>query len=489
MLAAIYLRLSRNEEQKEVDEVLLNHKNALIKLANQHNLKYIIYQEISSGVNTEREQLNLLLKKIHEFDYLIIMDIDRLSRDNAHAEQIKQVLILNDIKILTPQGKIDLSQETNEMLFSFQAVLANFEYKQIKKRLSRGRLAAAEQGKWVMSNKTPLGYRKNSEKKLEIIEDEAKIIRLIFDKSLERVSVNEIARQLNRLNWRSRQGKILTTSHISQLRTNPVYYGAIQAKRRIHNKIIDEVFIENAHEAIITKEQFFAVQSILESNKNVYFQNRKAMRRLQNLIYCNCCGRKRYIQKDRSNIDFIKSCSYKISNNHCKDRGFKYQLVEEFVLKSIKEKKSELENAIKLLDSQKTIELEQRLTTELVSLIKQKEKIKKRQNNVREMRMDGEITKEEYEELKNELIAQMNQMTEQIELYQTQIENLRNKNDDRQKIEKIIETLDDLERIDSEICNQFLKSFINKIWFSSNMDSSHDTTRSKEIATIKIEWI
>ncbi|PET38471.1 resolvase, partial [Bacillus sp. AFS001701] len=242
-------------------------------------------------------------------------------------------------------------------------------------------------------------------------------------------------------------------------------------------------------EAIITKEQFFAVQTLLENNKNVYFQNRKEVRRLQNLIYCNCCGRKRYIQKDSSNIDFIKSCSYKISNNLCKDRGYKYQLVEEFVLKSIKEKKSELENALKMLDSQKTIELEQRLTTELVSLIKQKDKIKKRQNNLREMRMDGEITKKEYEELKNEQIGQMNQLNQQIELYQTQIENLSNKNDDRQKIEKIIETLDDLERIDPEICNQFLKSFINKIWFSSNMDSSHDTTRSKEIATIKIEWI
>ncbi|PGS47929.1 recombinase family protein [Bacillus sp. AFS041924] len=489
MLAAIYLRLSRNEEQKDVEEVLLNHKNALIKLANQHNLKYIIYQEISSGVNTEREQLNLLLKKIHEFDYLIIMDIDRLSRDNAHAEQIKQLLILNDIKILTPQGKIDLSQETNEMLFSFQAVLANFEYKQIKKRLSRGRLAAAEQGKWVMSNKTPLGYRKNSDKRLEIVEDEAKIIRYIFDKSLERVSVNEIARQLNMLNWRSRQGKILTTSHISQLRVNPVYYGVIQASRRIHHKIIDEVFIENAHEAIISKEKFFAVQNLLQDNKKVYFQKRKAIRRLQNLIFCNCCGRKRYIQKDNSSSDFIKSCSYKISNNQCKDRGYKYHLVEEFVLKSIKDKKSEFKIALKMLDSQKTIELENRFMNELDSLMKQKDKMNKRQNNIREMRMDGEINKFEFEELKNENRVQLNQINEQIEHYKTQIENLRRSEENAQKIQKIIETLDHLEEIDPELCNLFLKSFIKKIWFSSNMDSSHDTTRNKKVATIKIEWI
>ncbi|MDQ0971178.1 DNA invertase Pin-like site-specific DNA recombinase [Neobacillus niacini] len=48
------------------------------------------------------------------------------------------------------------------MLYSFQAMLANFEYKQIKKRLSRGRLAAAEQGKWTNSNKAPLGYKKDT---------------------------------------------------------------------------------------------------------------------------------------------------------------------------------------------------------------------------------------------------------------------------------------------------------------------------------------
>lgn len=88
------------------------------------------------------------------------MDIDRISRENAYAEQVKQMLILNDVKILTPSGAIDLSQESNEMLFSFQAMMANFEYKQIKKRLCRGRLAAAEQGRWVMNNKTPLRYKK-----------------------------------------------------------------------------------------------------------------------------------------------------------------------------------------------------------------------------------------------------------------------------------------------------------------------------------------
>ena len=261
-LAAIYLRLSRNEEQLNIDEILLNHRTALTKLAKQQKLTYDIYQEISSGVNTERPELNLLLSRLDDYDALLVMDIDRISRDNAHAEEIKKMLILNDIKILTPQGAIDLSQESNEMLFSFQAMMANFEYKQIRKRLGRGRLAAAEQGKWTMSNRVPLGYKKNEEKRLEVVEDEAKIIRFIFQKTLERVSANEIAKQLDILGWRSRQGKVLTSTHISNMRRNVVYYGVVKAGRKVNGRVVDEVFVEDAHEPIVSKQLFWKSKNI-----------------------------------------------------------------------------------------------------------------------------------------------------------------------------------------------------------------------------------
>ncbi|WP_246197305.1 recombinase family protein [Cytobacillus depressus] len=297
-LSAIYLRLSRNEEQLDIDEILTNHRNALIKLAKQHKLTYDVYQEISSGVNTQRPQLTQLLNKLDEYDYLLVMDIDRISRDNSYAEQIKKMLIAQDIKILTPQGAIDLTQESNEMLFSFQAMLANFEYKQIKKRLSRGRLAAAEQGRWTNSNKAPLGYEKDKNQRLVIVEDEAKIIRYIFQKTLERVSANEIAKQLDMLGWRSRSGKVLTTSHISSARRNVVYYGVVEASRRVNGRVVDHVFKEDAHEPIISKEQWLEVQKILDENTTSnFFNKRKATRKLQNLIFCNCCGRKRYIQQ------------------------------------------------------------------------------------------------------------------------------------------------------------------------------------------------
>ncbi|MGG0847781.1 recombinase family protein [Peribacillus simplex] len=489
-LAGIYLRLSRNEEQLDIEEILTNHRNALIKLAKQHKLTYDVYQEISSGVNTQRPQLTQLLNKLDEYDYLLVMDIDRISRDNAYAEQIKTMLIAHDIKILTPQGAIDLNQESNEMLYSFQAMLANFEYKQIKKRLGQGRLAAAEQGRWTMSNKTPLGYEKDENQRLVIVEGEAKIIRYIFEKTLERVSSNEIAKQLDMFGWRSRGGKVLTTSHISSIRRNVVYYGVVQARRRVNGRVVDEVFVENAHEPIISKQQWLEVQKILEENTTGnFFNKRKATRKLQNLIYCNCCGRKRYIQIDGNGTDFIKSCFYKISNNTCRDRGHKYLPVEDYVIKKVKEKKEDFEKTIQKLKSLDTTDEENKLLYQIDSLEKQLERFEKRQKNLTIMRADGEISKSDFLVMSEENEEQIKQVKQELELVNIQLKNLNNTDKEQRRLEEIIEILDRIETLDPENCNAFLKTFIKKIWFSTNAIANHNTKKEIPEVTIDIEWL
>ncbi|YAR63665.1 recombinase family protein [Bacillus cytotoxicus] len=199
-----------------------------------------------------------------------------------------------------------------------------------------------------MSNRVPLGYKKNEEKRLEVVEEEAKIIRFIFQKTLERVSANEIAKQLDILGWRSRQGKVLTSAHISNMRRNVVYYGVVKACRKVNGRVVDKVFVENAHEPIVSKQIFLRFKKILEENSTGnFFNKRKVTRKLQNLIYCNCCGRKRYIQFDGNGVDYIKSCIYKVDNNKCRDRGYKYEPIEQFVLQKVKEKKPDFEQDAK----------------------------------------------------------------------------------------------------------------------------------------------
>lgn len=108
------------------------------------------------------------------------------------------------------------------------------------------------------------------------MEEEAKIIRYIFEKTIERVSANEISKQLFMLGWKSRSGKVLTTAHISSIRRNVVYYGVVAACRRVNGRVVDEVFVENAHDPIISKQHWLEVQKILnDSSKGNYFNKRK----------------------------------------------------------------------------------------------------------------------------------------------------------------------------------------------------------------------
>ncbi|AOH55313.1 resolvase [Peribacillus muralis] len=488
MLSAIYLRLSRDEENRGVEEVLYSHRNALVKLAEKNNLHFEIYEEVSSGMDTERPQLNKLLENLPDYDYVLVMDIDRLTRDNIQAEQIKRIFILNDIKILTPSGEIDFNNESNDLLFSFSSLLANYEWKQIRKRMGRGRLAAAAQGKWVMSNKVPLGYNKNEEKKLVIREDEARIIKFIFEKTIKGYSSNRIARELDALKWRSRQGKVLTTSHISILRKNDVYYGCVSMKRRVNGKVVDEVFVENAHEGIVTKQEFFEAQRVVGEKNREFRQKGIATRKLHGLIYCNCCGRKRYIQKDGNGTEFLKTCSYKIDNNKCEDRGHKYLPIEEAVIKAVQNLRPQLEQSLERLKTRDTSTIEKTLMEQKTDLQNSLNRVNKRSKNLAIMRSDGEITKQEFEELRNEVNEQIQNIEQQIELINMQRENVLNTDQEQERLERILFTLNDFSDLENGEVNAFLKMIIKKINFSSNMSSSHDTKVDRVEPTISIEF-
>lgn len=489
--SAIYLRLSRDEEQRGIAEVLHNHRTALIRLAERENLQYEIFEEISSGKNNERPELNKLLQRISDFEYVLVIDQDRLTRDNIYALQLKQTFILNDIKILTPSGQIDFENESDDLSYSFKSMLAEYEWKSIRKRMSRGRMAAAAEGKFVMSNKPPLGYQKDENKRLKVVEEEAKIIRFIFEKILQGFSANRIAKELDMLNWKTRNGKVITTSHISVFRKNVAYYGCISMKRRVNGKVVEEVFVENAHEPIISKQDFLKAQNIIENRSSEFkFRQRGSVKRkLQGLIYCSECGRKRYIQKDGTGTDFIKTCSYKVENNRCEDKGYKYLPVEKAVVKKIQGLEPMLEEALERLKTRDTSLIESQLLEQKSDLQNSSNKLNRRLKNLTLMRSDGELTKKEFEELKEEVNQQLQQIQKRIQLIDVQIENVSNTELEQERLEKHLQTLRNFESLDDIEANTFLKKVIKKIHFSSNMRSKDRLSKEKKAPTINIEFL
>ncbi|MCF7623667.1 MULTISPECIES: recombinase family protein [Bacillaceae] len=79
---AVYLRLSRDEENLGIEQILANHRQTLSSLCNENKWSYEIFEEVASSSNIiNREQMVKLLDRVQQdyFDAVVAMDIDRLS--------------------------------------------------------------------------------------------------------------------------------------------------------------------------------------------------------------------------------------------------------------------------------------------------------------------------------------------------------------------------------------------------------------------------
>ncbi|MCM2531932.1 hypothetical protein NDK43_05435 [Neobacillus pocheonensis] len=163
--------------------------------------------------------------------------------------------------------------------------------------------------------------------------------------------------------------------------------------------------------------------------------------------------------------------------------------VEKYVLQKVKERKTDFEKALVKMKIMDTSEEETKLLTQKESLEKQLEKFDNRQKNLKIMRMDGEITKIDFLELSKENEEKINQVKQQMELIKIQLENLNNTDEQQQRLEQSIETLSRLEILEPQECNTFLKTFIKKIWFSTNAITNYNTKKDTPEVTIEIEWL
>lgn len=183
---AIYLRLSRDEENLGIEQILDNHRQTLIALCNENNWSYEIFEEVaSSSTIIKREQMVKLLDRVQQdyFDAVVVMDIDRLSRDEYDASDIKRILYQTETFIVTPYKMYDLSKDDDSLLLGITNLIASGEYKQILKRMRRGKEYAQKQGHWT-NGIAPLGYTKDTKTKNLFLMNVLKIFSLYFLKLL-----------------------------------------------------------------------------------------------------------------------------------------------------------------------------------------------------------------------------------------------------------------------------------------------------------------
>lgn len=351
MDVAIYLRKSRAEEKEDTVETLKRHKTVLLRYVESHGLTLIdTYEEVVSGESLySRPQMLMLLECVEhgQYEAVLCMDIDRLGRGGMQDQGvILDTFKYSDTKIITPDKTYDLNDELDEELTEFKTFISRREYKIINKRLRRGLSQVIDEGCYVAN--APYGYRKVYKDKrptLEIFEEEAKFVRMIFNMYCEGMGCSSIADTLNSLGVKPHRSDSFGRTSIMHILRNPTFTGKIVWNRKKHIrkgakgnpkhitiyqpkenwKIVDGI-----HPAIISEEQFEEAQNIAKSRYIPPSNNGTIKSPLAGLIKCKNCGK--YMQR----MNMHKGIGYLLCNTRGCCAGTKYEFVEEAIIQSLK---------------------------------------------------------------------------------------------------------------------------------------------------------
>lgn len=185
------------------------------------------------------------------------------------------------------------------------------------------------------------GYDIDKNKNYVINENEAKIVKEMFDLYEAGNSLIEITNIFNKKGYKTKRGTEFKKNSLYDMIGNERYAGYyIYSKSKNHNKRVerdDIIKIEDGIPAIISKERMKKILEKRRKNKTTSF-NSKEEYLLSDLIYCGECGEKYYGKmstKNNKNGTKIKNLYYRCKCEH--NRTLKKEYIEEIVLKCIKE--------------------------------------------------------------------------------------------------------------------------------------------------------
>ena len=324
--AALYIRVSTQEQAQEGYSVGEQKERLIAYCKAQDWIIADIYVDGGyTGSNLNRPGIQQLIKETSKFDLVLVYKLDRLSRSQRDTLYlIEEVFLPNNVDFISMQESFDTSSPFGKAMIGLLAVFAQLEREQIKERTKMGRLARAKAGLYHGGGYIPIGYD-YEDGKLVINPYEAQQVQKIFEWYLAGMSLKAIVEQLQSEGYTNRYSSYNSWSSVRYILENETYLG------RIH---FGDVLVENAHEPIITEEQFNAVQVMRGKRRKKYgmasFQSKHL---LTGLLFCGNCGGRYYLRNSGkyryySCYSRTKQMKEMVKDPACKNRHWKADELE-----------------------------------------------------------------------------------------------------------------------------------------------------------------
>jgi len=180
-----------------------------------------------SGGSLDRPAMTRLRSAVADgnVDCVVVFKMDRLSR--SVVDTVKLVLEEWDGRchVKSAREPIDTATPAGKLFFYMLVSYAEWERSLIRERTFSGRLKRAQEGRNPGFN-APYGYRTGTRAgSLEVVDDEAAIVRRMYELYLAGAGMRTLVTTLNQQGLRFRQGRPWNDSTVRHILSNPVYTG------------------------------------------------------------------------------------------------------------------------------------------------------------------------------------------------------------------------------------------------------------------------
>ena len=355
---AAYCRVSTElEEQESSYEAQVEYYTRKIQETENWKLAGIYADDGKSATNTKkRDDFKAMIKDAEggKIDMILTKSVSRFARNTVDSLLTIRKLKEKNVAVIFEKEGVNTLDGTGEILITILSSLAQEESRNISENTRWGVVRRFENGKMIVNHNKFMGYTKNENGDLVIVQEEAEIVRLIFRLYLEGYSAKKISQYLeeNGIKTATGQDKWYDSVIFKMLR-NEKYMGDallqktytidFMTKKKVINKgIVPQYYVEDDHEPIIPKELFYRVQEELARRASM---NKSAVTRKKNqkskfsseyaltgLLLCGDCGQeyRRVTWSRNGKKKIVWRCSNRLTNGtkNCK----KSETLEEGVL-------------------------------------------------------------------------------------------------------------------------------------------------------------
>ncbi|WP_407312004.1 recombinase family protein [Desulfosporosinus sp. SB140] len=309
-----YVRVSTdNEEQLSSYQAQVEHYTSYIKNNPAWEFCGIFADEGISGTNTKkRVEFNRMIEycMTGKIDMVITKSISRFARNTLDTLKYVRQLKEKGVAIFFEKENVNTLDSKGEFLITLLGSLAQEESSNLSQITRMGISYRFQEGKVLVNHNKFLGYTKDEQGQLVIVPEEAEIVRRIYREFLDGKSPYKIASNLQRDGiLTGAGGSHWYDSTVIKILRNEKYMGDallqktftvdFLTKKRVKNTgHAAQYYVENSHEAIISKEEFAAVQMELERRANMRGYSKTGKSKFTSdyafsgTLFCGNCGSK-----------------------------------------------------------------------------------------------------------------------------------------------------------------------------------------------------